>query len=487
MMTDFLKGSALVAFIVGFWDKIKSFLWMLLSTFIQKIEIKTEDAHDTIIAYLVTNYKKFPSYNKAYGAQYESFKNGKYGLVPYEKFGTSSIVFMTNKKFLKFMRLPFFFSQSKVNISVSETNQGGNQENEKTYSSILCLRGTLNTDEIVYQSIVARNKVSWHINETEETANRFDIFYFPERENNRNERGNHNIGFAWYKQNQYKILGIRQDELGREKKNNGKALENLYFPNEVKELISVISLWVKSKEWYNKKSIPWKRGWMLYGPPGTGKTALARAFAEDLDLPIYFFSLAEMSNSDLIQSWQSMQLNIPCIALIEDIDNVFDKRKNICQNGIDFSNMFQNSNNQNNNDDNSNNTLKKTLLTFDTLLNCIDGIDKADGVFTIITTNDISKIDSAIGVPKTQEDGKIIFISSRPGRIDRAIELTYMKKENKLEMANKILNEFPNELEEVILHIDKNIEETPAQFQEYCSQIALLKFWEKHTKETANK
>jgi hypothetical protein len=487
MMIDFLKGSALVAFIVGFWDKIKSILWLIVSTFIQKIEIKTEEAHDTIIAYLVTNYKKLPSYNKAYGAQYESYKNGKYGLVPFEKFGTESIIFLTNKKFLKFLRLPFFFTRSKVNITNSESHQGANQENDKTYSSILCLRGTLNTDEIVHKSVVARNRVSWHIDETEETSNRFDIFYFPERENNRNERGNHNIGFAWYKQNQYKILGIKQEELGRERKSNGKALENLFFPKEVKDLIGIISLWVKSKDWYNEKSIPWKRGWMLYGPPGTGKTALARAFAEDLDLPIYFFSLAQMSNNDLIQSWQSMQLNIPCIALIEDIDNVFDKRKNICQNTMGFSNMFQNqnNNNHNHNDENSNNSQIKTPLTFDTLLNCIDGIDKSDGVFTIITTNDITKIDAAIGAPKLQEDGSSIFISSRPGRIDKAIELTYMKKENKIEMANKILLDFPTELKEVLLHVEKDNQETPAQFQEYCSQLALLKFWQEQSKETA--
>jgi hypothetical protein len=40
-----------------------------------------------------------------------------------------------------------------------------------------------------------------------------------------------------------------------------------------------------------------------------------------------------MSNNDFIKSWQSMQLNIPCITLIEDIDNVFD---------IIYSRNFQN-------------------------------------------------------------------------------------------------------------------------------------------------
>ena len=171
-----------------------------------------------------------------------------------------------------------------------------------------------------------------------------------------------------------------------------------------------------------------------------------------------------------------MQLNIPCIALIEDIDNIFDKRKNICQSPMTFSNIFSDSQESKESPINT----QKTPLTFDTLLNCIDGVDKSDGIFTIITTNDITKIDSAIGVPKIMEDGQEVFISSRPGRIDKAIELTYMRKENKIEMAQKILGDFKDSLDAVLIHINKEIQETPAQFQEYCSQIALQEYWKIH-------
>ena len=30
-------------------------------------------------------------------------------------------------------------------------------------------------------------------------------------------------------------------------------------------------------------------------------------------------------------------------------------------------------------------------LTFDCLLNCLDGVERADGIFTIITTNDLTQ------------------------------------------------------------------------------------------------
>jgi hypothetical protein len=475
MEMDLLKGSAIVAVIVGFWDKIKAILWILLSTFIQRAEIKTDDTHNEVIGFLVKNYIKARSYDKVYGSQYESFRNGKYGLVPYEKFGDNLIIFFSQKKyFFGLVRIPFLFSKNHVAFLNNETNNNQNDP-DKTYSYIISIRGTVNVSEIVEKAVLYRNSISWNIDEFEEKANRFNIYYFPERERSGNERYSGYRGYSWYRQNQYQLLGVVQDELGRELKSGGNALENLFFPNHVKDLIKIINLWVKSKNWYKEKNIPWKKGWLLYGPPGTGKTALARAFAEDLDLPIYFFSLAQMSNNDLIKSWQSMQLNVPCIALIEDIDNVFDKRKNIAQ-----SNTFLLGGYSTQNDERKENEESKeirTPLTFDTLLNCIDGVDKTDGVFTIITTNDITKIDEAIGKPKVSENGSEEFVSTRPGRIDRAIELTYMNKDSKIKMAEKILSDFPEKITEVKQHIEKDEQETPAQFQEYCAQIALEEYW----------
>ncbi|MEL1254604.1 AAA family ATPase [Flavobacterium sp. DGU38] len=472
MTLDFLKGGAIVGVVIGFWDKIKAFLWKFISIIIQRVEIKTDEAHDSVIAYLVKDYKKLQTYDRAYGATNETFRSGKYGLVPFEKFGTTSIIFLTKKKYLG-IPIPFVFNHVEENKTQENRYQEPNS-NEKTYSTITCLRGSLDLDEIIENSSKMRNKISWQIEEEEEGTNRFDIFYLPNKDTNNHAYFSKNTaGYAWYKQKQYRLLGVNSDDLGREMSTNGKALDNLFFPKEIKELISIISLWVKSRDWYKEKNIPWKRGWLLYGPPGTGKTALVRAFAEDLNMPIYVFSLSQMSNNDLMSSWKNMQLNIPCIALIEDIDNVFHGRKNICQNNGMISRLLT-SDDDANNDDNSG--AKFTPLTFDCLLNCLDGVDKSNGIFTIITTNDVTKIDSAIGQP-SNENGKETFVSSRPGRIDKAIELTYMLKENKVQMANKILSDFPDELKKVLLEIEKDNKETPAQFQEYCSQIAIQEYW----------
>lgn len=474
---DILKGSAILALIIGFWDKIKTFLWMLLSTFIQKAEIKSEDVSSEVIGYLVEHNKKFKGYDKVFSSQYESFRNGKYGLVPYEKYGDSLMIFLSNEKFFfNLVRIPFIFSKNNVAIGGSGEASKDPSETKKSSAKIISIRGTVDISRIIEEAIINRNHISWNIDAQEEKADRFNIYYYPEIESAGNKKSqSYGYGYAWFRQKQYRLLGVSHDSLGREVKSKRNALENLYFPQEVTELINIIGLWVKSRDWYREKNIPWKRGWLLYGRPGTGKTALARAFAEDLDLPIYFFSLVQMSNDDLIKAWQSMQLNVPCIALIEDIDNVFDKRKNIAQYApFMYSNMAGNNNGQENGKGQNE---MRTPLTFDTLLNCIDGVDKTDGVFTIITTNDITKIDEAIGVPKQLEDGTQEFISTRPGRIDRAIQLTYMNELNKIKMAKKILSDFPDKIEEVKLHICKNEPETPAQFQEYCTQIALKEYW----------
>ena len=112
-------------------------------------------------------------------------------------------------------------------------------------------------------------------------------------------------------------------------------------------------------------------------------------------------------------------------------------------------------------------------LTFDCLLNCLDGVERADGIFTIITTNDISKIDPALGQPRKLPDGTIEFISTRPGRIDKAVELTYMEAADKKRMAKRILGEYAERVRpEMLEFIDRypDLQETPAQFQERCAR-----------------
>jgi len=231
-------------------------------------------------------------------------------------------------------------------------------------------------------------------------------------------------------------------------------LSNLFFPKEIGEVVIEMNRWKDSEKWYKKRDIPWKRGWLLYGQPGTGKTALVRAISEDLDLPIWVYDLSSMSNEELVIQWRGMLNSVPCVALIEDLDVTFDGRKNI-----------------------SGSSVMRDKLTFDCLLNCLDGVERSDGVFTILTTNVINKLDPSLGMP--QEN--MSTISTRPGRIDRVIELKPMDGECRLRFAKKILKEYPSEIEVLV---SLGMGDTGAQFQDRCARKALGLYWRKVDAET---
>ena len=110
-------------------------------------------------------------------------------------------------------------------------------------------------------------------------------------------------------------------------------------------------------------------------------------------------------------------------------------------------------------------------------MGAVNGIT-ADG--TIITTNDLTKIDPALGLPRKLPDGTTEFISTRPGRIDKAVELTYMEPADKKLMARKILEAYEKEYLEMLEFVERypDLQETPAQFQERCAQVALRCFWD---------
>ena len=468
MDLSLFTGGAILGAVIGFWNQIKSFLWSIVSILIQKADITTEEAHNTIIAYLYKEYKHVSIYDQVFGAQNESYRTGKYGLVAYEQLGKKSMIFFDRSKKC-FINFPFVFSIKQENPKGNGTEYPEVDTN-KVFSSLLFIRGTINIDQIIKEATKVRNNLAWNIEDKEGKTDRFEIFYLPDKEtDNQKYFQKQKDGLVWYKQNQYRLIGTEKDELGRKKTTQGSAISNLYFPDDIKKLIRSIELWVKSEQWYKEKNIPWKRGWLLYGPPGTGKTALVRAFAEDLDLPIYVFSLAQMSNGTLMDCWKNLQLNIPCIALIEDIDNIFDGRKNICQK-VPF---YTNTSTGGNEDNDTSQTKVMQPLTFDCFINCLDGVDKSIGVFTIITTNNIHKVDEAIGKPN--DNGE--YVSSRPGRIDKVIKLSYMSKDNRREMAKKILSEYLEKMSDVEQHIDSIEKETSAQFQEYCAQIALEEHW----------
>jgi hypothetical protein len=465
-------GGATLGFVAGMWDKIKAVGWRLFSLFVQRIEVPTQAAHEAVTAYLIARYRRSRNYDRMYGASWEYQRDGRYGLIPYEQFGNRTLI-LWNGWF------PFLYSNQQEKKTSKTGEQSHSSDRVKVYSTITFFRGTLDVEAILRESCAVRNQISWAAEDAEqETKTRFVIHHVPKRHDGDGDDDYGSNGLAWYQQGTYRLLSHNPDELGKRPTAEGKALDNLIFPQRVKDLIREIELWRKSRDWYREKGIPWKRGWLLYGPPGTGKTALARAFAEDLNMPIYVYNLAEMGNHELMKAWSEMQMNVPCIALIEDIDNVFHGRENVARRNAGFSMLMAPPKRDDDGDDRGRGLLSPPL-TFDCLLNCLDGVERADGIFTIVTTNDITKVDAALGQPRKLPDGAVEFISTRPGRIDKAVELGFMEPPDKKRMAGRILGAYEKQHMEMLEFIDRypDLQETPAQFQERCAQVALKCFW----------
>jgi len=165
-------------------------------------------------------------------------------------------------------------------------------------------------------------------------------------------------------------------------------------------------------------------------------------------MPIFLYDLSSLSNDEMQSAWKDMMDYAPCFAIMEDVDAVFDGRKTISGD-----------------------------LTFDCLLNCIDGVEHSDGVFLIVTTNHIDKIDPALA--QVNDAG----VASRPGRIDRVIHMDRPDENGRYKIARRILKDYPDAIGEIA---NAGAGETGAQFQERCTRLALNRFWEESAQKVKN-
>lgn len=236
-------------------------------------------------------------------------------------------------------------------------------------------------------------------------------------------------------------VGFHSEEIGWARSERD-LMSALALSPTMRELIRDAKFWSSHQEWYKKRRIAWRRGYLLYGKPGTGKTSIVRALAEQLDVPIYIFDISSMNNQELFEAWNSAKDQGARIMLFEDIDTVFHGRTNV---------------------------LPHSTLDFGVLLNLLDGIKQNDGVMFIATSNHPEHIDVALGAVK--EGGK----STRPGRIDRTFELPDLSEEGRFKIAKRILLD-----EEWAARVaSEAVGECGAEFQDRCICEALIDLWGK--------
>lgn len=218
------------------------------------------------------------------------------------------------------------------------------------------------------------------------------------------------------------------------------ALDRMSLRPEIEELASDVGRFLDSHEWCEERGVPWRRGWLLHGLPGTGKSSFVRGIAIERGLPVHVFDVAALDNMLLRGGWAQMRRHAPCIALIEDIDAVYGVERE--DGTIDCRANRQ----------------PGVGPSFDCLLNCIGGVDQADGVLLFITTNHVEHVDPAL---------------RRGGRLDRAVEFVGLDQPGRLKMIRRILGDG---LESDLMATDVNlIGLSPADLQERLCRLAMAR------------
>ena len=427
-------GIALFGIIASCWSKIKFFFDKIVSLIIIKVKINN-NIENALHYYCKHNFKKFRlnSYNfVTMRLRSKIFK--RYIEIPRESHEEACLIYFDGWK-------PIFLNSFNI-IS----------NNSSAEKSFIIFRGMFDIKKLISNSMYFfENKITEY-NKNEYGKNKRFYIYEKIGVKHATSEGKpievvSEEGML-FKMGFYETFWHEPDQIGYEKKSKNKLIDDLYFEDKVINDISQdLEYWLNNEEWYRDKGIPWKRGTMLFGKPGTGKTSLVRAFGEKYDLPIISFHIHTLSNTELIDAWNESISNYPpCIFLIEDIDNIFHGREK------------------------AQTDMMNDKVTFDCLLNVLDGANKEDGYYLFMTTNKIDQIDEALGIPRNGNNE--FTISTRPGRIDRVIELNNINDDNRLKMANRIMDDIASK-ELIEKTINNGYNDTPAQFLERCRGIAV--------------
>ncbi len=182
-------------------------------------------------------------------------------------------------------------------------------------------------------------------------------------------------------------MGTRWGDWSRKGDVPTRNIDSVVLGGDAKEiLMGEIKFFLDHRTDYEELGIPWHRGIMLHGSPGTGKTTLVKAIASHFNLDLYFVSLSDLDSDTRLLNMMN-NISPRSIFLLEDIDVVYAmKERDDSEGGV----------------------------TTSGILNALDGVGTPSGVISILTTNNLDVIDSAI---------------LRAGRVDSMVELTHLDQD----------------------------------------------------------
>ena len=173
------------------------------------------------------------------------------------------------------------------------------------------------------------------------------------------------------------------------KSSEGIKFSDVAGEDEAKESLAEIVDYLHDPSKYREIGASMPKGILLVGPPGTGKTMLAKAVADEANVPFFSISGSEfvemfvgMGASKVRDLFKQAKEKAPCIVFIDEIDAIGKKRDG--QIG-------------------GNDEREQTL---NQLLTEMDGFEGNNGVIILAATNRPESLDPAL---------------TRPGRFDRRV------------------------------------------------------------------
>lgn len=175
-----------------------------------------------------------------------------------------------------------------------------------------------------------------------------------------------------------------------------RPLATVYLPSETSEtLIKDVQAFHSKKEWYKELGIPYRRGYLLYGIPGSGKSSLTMSVAGHFGMEIYSLSLSDSRLTDSGLKNLIAHVDPYSVILLEDIDTLFAGR--VKDDSIDGG------------------------VTFQGLLNALDGVETKESILLFMSTNHREKLDSALIRPG-RVDVQLEFSEARAPEIERMVK-----------------------------------------------------------------
>ncbi len=236
-----------------------------------------------------------------------------------------------------------------------------------------------------------------------------------------------------------RYIGGRKEDFGPPRQK--PAASWMWWSEQAQQLREDARGWLQREQWCTDRGITSRRGWMLHGPPGNGKTLLVYAIAEELDLPIYAVDLSAMTSKDFVSAWKQASGNVPAIVLVEDFDSTIVGRNNIRS--------------------------REHGVAFETILNCLAGVQRKGGILFVMTTNDPAAVDPALCSIKTSDTDT----ESRPGRIDLCVEIGNPTADGRRAISERVFAGEPSAeawTKEVVENTDGM---SIAQVQETCYRM----------------